>query len=141
MNTKLLLAILASGVAAFLLGWLLFGIALMGYYEANMIQYEGLMKSEEEMNLGLIFVGNLLFAALVAWSCSRMGATSLVSGFMTGAIIGGLVYASVDVMFMAFMNLYTGTTVVIVDVIANAAWAGCIGAVAAMVLGSGKKAG
>lgn len=31
MNTKLLVAALAGGITAFLLGWLLFGMLLMGY--------------------------------------------------------------------------------------------------------------
>lgn len=141
MNTKMLLAILASAVTAFLLGWLIFGIALMGYYEANMIHYEGLMKSEEEMNLGLIFVSNLLFASLVTWACARMGANTMMGGLMTGATIGALMFASVDVMFLATMNMMTSSTVVIVDILVNAVWGGAIGAVAGLVLGSGKKAG
>lgn len=140
MNTKLLLAILVSAVAAFLAGWLIFGIGLMGYYEANTVHYEGLMKSKDDMNLGLIFVGNLLFAAMVSWACSRMGVNTILGGLVAGGIMGALVYASVDVMFMAFMNLYSNNMVVVVDILANAVWAAIIGAVAGWMLGMGKKA-
>jgi hypothetical protein len=139
MNTKMLLAILASAVAAFLLGWLIFGTLLMGYYDANMIHYEGLMKPEAEMNLGLVFLGNLLIAVLITWVCSRTGSTSLGSGFLTGLIIGALVYASIDIMFLAMMNMFANTTIILVDILANAVWTGAIGAVAGLVLGSGKK--
>lgn len=141
MNTKMILAILASAVAAFLAGWLLFGIAMAGYYEAHMLHYDGLMKPEEEMNLGLIFLGNLLFAAMVTWVCSRTGATSLMKGMTTGALLGALIYSSVDLMFMAMMNLFSGSTVVIVDIVVNTVWAALVGAVAGLVLGSGKQAG
>ena len=73
MNTKLLVAVLAGGVTAFLLGWLLFGMLLMGYYESHMIPYEGLMKGEADMNLGLMFGSNLLFATAIAWISQRAG--------------------------------------------------------------------
>ena len=49
-------------------------------------------------------------------------------------------YASVDLAFMSMMNYFTDHTVVLVDVLANTAWAACIGAVVGLVLGSGKKA-
>lgn len=140
MNTKLLLAALAAGVAAFLLGWIIFGMALMGYYEANMIQYEGLMKGEGEMGLGLLFLSNLCFAALVSWVTLRTGNTSLVGGAITGTIIGFLFYLSVDLSFLAMMNFFANSTMVVVDVIANTVWAAGTGAVAGLVLGSGKKA-
>ena len=37
MNPKLLVAALAAGIAGFLPGWLIYGMALMNYYEANMV--------------------------------------------------------------------------------------------------------
>jgi len=46
MNIRVLVAGLAAGVAGFLLGWLLFGVLLMDYFEANMHRHEGLMKGE-----------------------------------------------------------------------------------------------
>ena len=88
MNTKVLLAGLAGAIAAFLLGWVLFGMFLMGYYEAHMIHYEGLMKGEGEMNLGLIFLSNLAFSMMLAYVADRMGVNDLMGGLMAGAIIG-----------------------------------------------------
>ncbi|MCB0780853.1 MAG: hypothetical protein KDC03_15235, partial [Flavobacteriales bacterium] len=93
MNTRVLLAGLASGVAGFLLGWVIFGMLLMNYFEAGVIHYEGLHKPEEEMNLGLVFLSNLLFGLMLAWVCDRSGSRSAGSGLVVGAIVGFGVYA------------------------------------------------
>ena len=66
MNMKVLIAALVGGVVAFLLGWLIWGTLLMGYYEASMIHYEGLMKTEGDMNLGLMFLSNLTLSLLMS---------------------------------------------------------------------------
>lgn len=140
MNTKLLIPALAAGVAAFLLGWLIFGMGLMGYYEANMTHYDGLMKPEADMDLPLMFMGNLLFASLITWIASRSGASTAMGGLVTGAVVGLLVYASMDIMFLAMMNWFQNTTVIIVDILANTVWSAGIGAVAGFMLGRGAKA-
>jgi hypothetical protein len=81
MDTRTLLAALVGGVVAFLLGWLIFGMLLMGWMEAHMLSYPGLMKTEEEMNLALMFLSNLCLALLLAWSFGRMGVNSLTEGW------------------------------------------------------------
>lgn len=136
----MLLAGLAAGVAGFLAGWVLFGMLLMGYFEANMISYEGLMKGEDEMNLGVLFLGNVFFGLLLSWAAWRMGATNAMGGLRTGLVIGVLVYASMAMMFYSMWNLYANATAMVVDVLANTAWAGIMGLVAGLVLGMGKKA-
>lgn len=140
MNMKVLVAALVGAVVAFLLGWLLWGMLLMGYYEANMIHYEGLMKSEEEFNLGLMFVGQLVLCLLLAFLFQRMGTTDLMGGAMMGAVIGALFYLSVDLSFMAMMNYFSTPMVVVVDVLVNAVWLAGTGAVIGLMLGRGKAA-
>lgn len=140
MNMKVLIAALVGGVVAFLLGWLIWGTLLMGYYEASMIHYEGLMKTEGEMNLGLMFLSNLTLSLLMALLFQRMGIKDLMGGAMTGALIGGLFFLSVDLGFLAMMNYFATTTVVLVDVLANIVWTACIGAVIGLLLGRGKAA-
>ncbi len=138
MNTKVLVAALVGAVVAFLLGWVIFGMALMGYYEANMVHYEGLMKGEGEMNLILMFCSNFVFSLLLAYAANRMGVVDLQGGLITGAIMGFLFFLSVDLGFLAMMNYFTSTTVVLVDVLANTVWAACIGAAIGFMLGRGK---
>lgn len=111
----------------------------MGYYKANTIHYEGLMKADGEMNLVLVLLANLVFGALVAWAAKRMGITTLQAGLVAGAIIGCLVSLSIDLMLMVMMNWYANHTIVIVDVLANTVWAAGMGAVGGFVLGTGKK--
>lgn len=138
MNTKVLVAALVGGVVAFLLGWVIFGMALMGYYEANMVHYEGLMKGEGEMNLILMFCSNFVFSLVLAYAAHRMGVSDLKGGMMTGAVIGFLFYLSVDLGFLAMMNMFANTTMVVVDLLANTIWSACIGAAIGFMLGRGK---
>lgn len=139
MNTRVLLAALVAGVVGFLLGWVIWGMALMGYYEANMIHYEGLMKAEGEMNLALMFVSNLCVGMVVAYASNRMGAKGLVSGAMAAAVIGFFFYLSVDLGFLAMMNMFANTTMLVVDVLVNTVWIAAMGAAAGAVLGMGAK--
>lgn len=139
MNTRVLLAALVAGVVGFLLGWVIWGMALMGYYEANMIHYDGLMKAEGEMNLGLMFVSNLCVGVVVAYACNRMGAKALVSAAAASAVIGFFFYLSVDLGFLAMMNMFANTTMLVVDVLVNTVWIAAMGAVAGAVLGMGAK--
>lgn len=134
MNTRVLLAGLASGVAGFLLGWVLFGMLMMDYFEAGVMHYEGLHKPEAEMNLGLVFLSNLLFGLVLAWVCARSAAHGAIPGLVVGAVVGFGVYASMGLMFLAFMNWYTTMSVAVVEVIANTAWSAAMGAVAGLVL-------
>jgi hypothetical protein len=135
MNTRVLLAGLAAGVAGFLLGWVIFGMLLMDYFQAGMHTYEGLHKPEEEMNLVLVFAGNLLYGLMLAWVVARGTARGAMDGLLAGTVVGLGVYASMAIMFYAFMNWYTGVEVAVVDVVANTIWSALMGLVAGLVLG------
>lgn len=139
MNTRTLVAALVAAVVGFLLGWVLFGMALAGFYEANMNHYDGFMKPEGEMNLALMFLSNLCVGLVLAYCCNRMGAKNLVSGALASAIIGFLFYLSVDLGFMSMTNMFANSTMVVVDVLANTVWATCMGAAVGAVLGMGVK--
>jgi hypothetical protein len=132
MNTKVLIAALAGGVAAYLLGWVIWGMVLMGFMEANMTVYEGLVKSE--MNLLVMFVSCLIWGFLLAWvySCFS-GKKSLAGGAVTGGIIGLLVAAGLDLNFLANWNLYTPVAMV-ADILANGVYSAGVGAVVGWIL-------
>ncbi len=134
----MLLAALVGGVVAFLLGWLIFGMLLAGYMDAHIVKYEGLMKPQEEMNLGLMFVNNLLVALLLAWALGRMGVKDFQGGAVAGAIMGFLFYLSVDLGFLAMTNLFDGPGMVVVDALANAVLTALVGGTVGLVLGRGK---
>ncbi len=95
MNKKVWIAGLAGGVAAFFLGWLIWGILLMDFSEANTTVYEGLFK--EQMNMVTIFIGCLLWAFTIAWIYYNFsGRKSVQGGAVTGAILGLLIAAMMD---------------------------------------------
>lgn len=138
MNTRIIIATLITAVVNFLLGWLIWGILLMGFYEANTIQYEGLMK--EMPNLVLIFISGLLYAFLLAYIFDRWAnIRNLGKGFIAGMLVGVLITTCFDLYFLAGFNLFN-VKVFIVDVIANTIVSGILGGVTAFVLGYGKKA-
>ena len=65
MDKKILTSALAGAIASFLIGWLVFGIALHGYYMENSKPYEGLMKKMPV--LWGIFAGGLIWSWLLAY--------------------------------------------------------------------------
>jgi pentatricopeptide repeat protein len=141
MNTKVLIAALAAGVASFLLGWVVYGMLLEGYMKAHTTEAaHGVWKQMENMNwLGMI-ISNLAWGVFLAWSLSRMGVNDMSGGFVAGAIIGGLVAINIDLFFYSMMNWYTDKMVVIVDVLVSTVFHGILGAVTGIVLGMGNKA-
>jgi hypothetical protein len=136
MKTKPILAVLAGGATAFILGWLIFGMALMGFYENNITHYEGLMKTAPPM-WGYV-VGSFLQAGLLTYILSLAGINTFGKGFLSALIVTFLISAIYDLYFYNGMNLYSGP-VLVVDVIVNTLMGGLIGGVVALVLGSGKK--
>ena len=126
MNTKTLLGALIAGIVSFLLGWVIFGILLMDFYNSNMVQYSGLMKNPPE--IWIIAVANLVYGLLLAWIFSAANVNTVSKGFSAGLIIGFLMTLGFDLMLYAQMNLYTAKLVAI-DVILSAVFVGVIGAV------------
>lgn len=137
MNTKVLIATLAAAVAAFLFGWLVFGILLADFYASNSPVYEGLMK--DPPNLLFIFFSNVINAFLIAYIFNRWaGIKTAIDGAQAGFIIVALTAFGYDLMMYATMNMLT-PVVMVVDVVGSGAFGAVIGAVAGFVLGSGKK--
>lgn len=138
MNTRVLLAGVAGGITAFLLGWLIFGILLMDSMSTYIVHYDGLMK-EADMNLGLLFLSNLCIGLLLAWLGDRMKVVTAMGGLLMGATVGLLFYASVDLSFLAMMNFFTSATGAVIDVVANTVWTAGTATVVGWVLGRGAR--
>ena len=137
MKTKVILAVLATTVAGFLLGWLIFGIALADVYKTNTIFYQGLMKDPPSF-AGFI-IGSLGFGVLIVYIFDRWAnIVTFLNGLLAGMLIYFLIVFSFDMFMYAGMNLFNGT-LLIVDIIANTVLGGIVGGVAGWVLGMGKK--
>lgn len=136
MKTKVLLAAIGGAVASFLLGWLVYGMLLMDYFNAHMTHYEGLMKDPPA--LWAIFLGGLCWSLLVSWLWDKMGINTIMQGFVNGAIFSLLISISYDLYWYASMNLYQGSAM-IVDVVVGTVYGAVIAAIIALILGMGKK--
>lgn len=138
MNTKVLLAGIVSGITGFLLGWLIYGIALVDFTAAHTITYPGLMK--EPPVLWAVFLSNTAWGFLYAYIFYKMGSIhSFGSGVSAGIVIAFLVAISIDLFYYAFMNISDGIylcTDAIISTVLGTIMAGVVGA----LLGSGKKA-
>lgn len=140
MNTRMIIAALLGTVISFLLGWVVFGMLLDPYYQANVVHYHGLMRTGDDMRLYGIFLSQLCANGLLAYIFSRWAnITSFVPGFSAGLIIGFLMYASFDLAMWSSMNIFPAKFFA-VDVIVNAVFAGVMGGVIGVILGWGKKA-
>lgn len=139
MNTKVLLAALAGAVASFLLGWAVYGIALKGFFDAQMLESaRGIMRTEPV--IWAIFIGCLSWSTLQALVFSRWaGITTFKSGAMGGAWIGFLVSLGANFFSYGSMDAWN-VTAAIVDPIVNILLGAVSGGVVGWVLGYGRAA-
>lgn len=136
MYIRILAATVAGGVAMFVLGFLIYGLALDSYLKANMIHYAGLIK-EPMPDMVPLVVANLAWAWLLAFVFDYWaGIRTFVSGLKAGAIIMFPLSLGIDLQFLAFMNLWSGGPVpLIVDVVATTVMGALTGGVIGLVLG------
>lgn len=138
MNTKVLLAALAGGVASFLLGWLFYGILLEDFMKQNMM--EGVMKDETSMGWGPLIVGNLAFGLLLALIYNRWaGISTFKSGAIGGAWVGLLMAFGYDMVSLGTSNVMN-MTAALVDPLVSAVMTAIVGGVVGWVLGYNNRA-
>jgi hypothetical protein len=136
MKSNLLLATIVGAIAAFLLGWLIWGVLTMDYYNANMGEtYVLLQKNPPE--IWMIFVAQVLFAFLLAFIFDKTGTNNFVDGMKMGALIFFLISAGFDIMFHATVDVFKSHTVIIVDIVLNVVMGGIIGGIIGQLMGRG----
>jgi len=135
---KFLLGAVAGGIAFFFLGFLIYGVALEGFYQSHSGSATGAMKSMEDMSWWALIIGNLSFGALLSYVFLKWANISTFgSGATGGAMIGFFVALSYDMTSFATTNMMdlTGSLAdVAVGTVMSAIAGGCVGA----VLGMGK---
>ncbi len=132
MNLRVLLAGLASAFAAFFVGWIIYGMLLMGFFEANTQTYEGLVK--DQMCFALIFAANLVYGILLAWIYKNFkGAKSLGKAIGISAVIGMAFSLGINLMFLASYNLINVKSTV-ADVLASGVLYGVMGLVIGLII-------
>jgi hypothetical protein len=138
---RFIVATVVGGLVLFVVGYLIWGLGLMGYFEAQSIGPEGMTKTEEEMSLPLIFLSNLIYGAFLTLTVGVWaGKRSFGPGFTAGLLVGLLGSLAMTAMFLASMNFMT-LTGHLVDTLASGVWAGIGGGVIALILARGEGSG
>ncbi len=134
---KMILATVGGGVTAFVLGWLLYGMALADFFQANQGSASGVMKDPPEM--WALIVGNLGHALLLAYVFARWaGVSTFGGGLKAGAVLGLLMALGFDFIMLGTTNLMN-LTACIADLVVFTVLMGLTGGVVGLILGSGKK--
>lgn len=130
MNAKHVTAVVAAGIVMFLVGFLLYGVLLMGFFESNAVA--GVMKDPPEwlwLVLGQFVTAWILFLVL-CWA----GAASVAEGAKKGAVFGLLWSLGYGLTMYGTANV-ANLTVTLVDPLVAAVIFGAAGAVIGMILG------
>jgi hypothetical protein len=139
MNTKkFFIGTLAGGITFFFLGYLIYGMALAGFFSRHSTAAPGSMKQMSEIVWWALILGNLASAALLSYIFLKLGNIgSFGSGVSTGAAIGFFVALSMDLIHYATENSFDLTSM-IVDVLVGIVMYAIVGGVIGAIIGKGK---
>ncbi len=139
MNSKSIVAAVAGAITTFVLGYLFYGLAFAGFFEANAGSATGYAKDVADVSLVAVFVGELCGAFLLTIIFSKWAnINTFASGAQAGAIFGLLVSLAFDLTMFGTTNAYN-LTATLVDPIIGAVRIAIGGGVIAMMLGRGSK--
>lgn len=134
-TSKILIAGLVGGVVAFLLGFLIYGLALSSFFEQQAGSATGVMKAEADFNWIAMIVGHLSFGFLIAVIYGRWANISTFpTGAKAGAVIGFLFFLTTNMINYGSTNIMT-LTGALADTVIGAVMAAIIGGVVALILG------
>lgn len=134
MNKNFAMATLGGTVVLFVLGWVLYGMLLMGFFESNAGTATGVMKEAPDF-LWLI-LGQIVTAAFLALVLGWKGATDVASGAKAGAIVGFLLSLGYGLTMYATSNTWN-LSATLVDPFISLVLFGAAGAVVGLLLGKG----
>lgn len=135
MNKNFLLATVAGAIVLFFAGWLIYAVALGGFYESNAGTASGVVK--EPFSYLWMFLSTVAYAAVLGLILRWAGSTDLAGGFKTAALVGLLMAISFDFGQYALTNV-SNLTLTLVDPLVAAVQTGIGGAVIGMMLGRGE---
>jgi len=140
MIVRFIVSSVVGGIVFFILGFLIYGLALDPWMKANTVQYTGMLKDPPDfIALGL---ANIVWAAMVAFVADNWAnARDFASGAKVGGLLMFFAVVALDLQFVAFMNLYLNVLVPLVDVVAVTVMGIITGGVIGIVLGMMNKGG
>ena len=134
MNAKVTLTgTLVGAIALYATGYLIFGLTFASFYAANAGSATGVDRGGQLV--WAMSVANLAYAALITFVIvNRTGAVSIGGGAKIGAIVGFLLWCTVDFVFYGTTNI-SNLTLTVVDPLLELIHGGIGGAVIGGVLG------
>ena len=128
------MATLAGGVAVFVMGFLLYGLALADFFASNAGTATGVMK--EAPLMWSLILGQVITAAFLVMVMGWRGDSSAVDGLKTGALVGLILGLGLDFTFFGVANTQN-LIATLVDPFVFMIQLGVGGAVIGVVLGMG----
>lgn len=130
---RLVIGTVVSGVAMFILGFVFWELMFADFFASNAGSATGALRETQIMwAMGL---GTLCYAALITLAIeTRSGAPSIADGLKIGAVIGLLMWGSVDLIYYGFGNLWN-LTATIADIVLE----GIRGAIGGLVVVGARK--
>lgn len=134
MDTKrLAIGTLVGGVILYALGYLIFDLAFADFYAANAGSATGVPRNPQLV--WAVALGSLSYAALVTLAIgSRAGSFNIGAGVKIGAVVGFLLWFTVDLILYGVTNV-TNLTRAVVDPLLELVRGGIAGGIIAVVLG------
>lgn len=136
---KLLMGTMVGGLTFFVLGFLIYGLALESFMEEHAGSATGVSRGEAMIWWSLL-LANFASGAFYTYVFLKLSnITSFGSGFSAAATMGIMIAASVDFVMYGTSNMMD-LTATLVDIVAYTVMSGLGGGVIGVVLGMGKKA-
>jgi len=129
---KIVRGTIFGGISYFLLGWLVYGILLMGFLSTNMNQCAA---RTDELIWWAIILSNFTAALLLTLFLKWFGAKGIIDGLKIGALFGSLYAATVALSSWSMTTMYTGLGALIVDIIASTILFAIIGIIIVLTWG------
>jgi len=132
-NNKILVAGIIGAVTYFILGFLVYDLALSGFYGEHMVKT--CMRGDEETVWWAMIVSHLAWGIFIALIYGRWASIStFATGAKAGAVIGALVSLAINLgQYAMFTNM--DLTIALTDVVVGAVLTAIIGGVVGWWLG------
>ncbi len=135
---KILRGTIFGGIAYFLLGWVVYGILLMGFLSTNMNQCAA--RSDGSMVWWAIILSNFSASLLLTILLKWFGAKRIPDGLKIGALFGLLFALTVSLSSWSMTTMYMNLGALIVDILASTVLFAIIGIIIVLTWGKGKVA-
>ena len=130
---RLIIGTVVGAITLYILGYVIFDLAFGEFYAANAGSATGVVRDNEVV--WAVAMGTLSYAALLTLAIgTRAGSATIVEGLKIGAIVGFLLWFTVDFIFYGIFNI-SNLTLTFVDPLLELVRGGIGGAVIAAVLG------